>query len=72
MGSNTKSMVATVAAKVVEQGRINWTSTAKEIFHDTGLMDVNEGYWSSTLELFLRYLNVCSQFQKSYLLHIKY
>jgi len=53
MGSNTKSMVATVAARVVEQGLINWTSTAKEMFQDTGLFEINEGYHGSTLELFL-------------------
>lgn len=54
MGSNTKSMVSTIAAKVVEQGIIDWTTSAKEIFHDSGIFDVNEGYWESTLELFLR------------------
>jgi len=54
MGSNTKSMVATVAAKVVEMGLIQWNTTVKELFHDAGLFEVNEGYWPSTLELFLR------------------
>jgi len=53
MGSNTKSMVATIAAKVIEQGLIRWDSTAKEIFEDGGLFEVNEGYYDSTLELFL-------------------
>ena len=54
MGSNTKSMVATVAAKVVEKGLIRWDTSVKELFHDSGLFEVNEGYWPSTLELFLR------------------
>lgn len=54
MGSNTKSMVATVAAKVVDMGLIQWNTTVKELFHDAGLFEVNEGYWPSTLELFLR------------------
>jgi len=53
MGSNTKSMVSTVAARVVELGFINWTTTTKDIFHDAGLFEVNEGYWESSLELFL-------------------
>lgn len=61
MGSNTKSMVSTVAARVVELGFINWTTTTKDIFHDAGLFEVNEGYWESSLELFLRY-NVCLEF----------
>ena len=36
------------------KGLIRWDSTAKEIFEDGGLFEVNEGYYDSTLELFLR------------------
>eukprot|EP00091_Calanus_sinicus_P006324 TRINITY_DN1693_c0_g1_i1.p1 TRINITY_DN1693_c0_g1~~TRINITY_DN1693_c0_g1_i1.p1 ORF type:complete len:409 (-),score=108.34 TRINITY_DN1693_c0_g1_i1:96-1322(-) len=53
MGSAGKSMTSTMAARVVAQGFINWNTTTKEIFHDTGLFDVHESYWPSTLEQFI-------------------
>jgi len=53
MGSAGKSMTSTMAARVVAQGYINWTTTTKEIFHDTGLFNVHESFWPSTLEQFL-------------------
>jgi len=53
MGSAGKSMTSTMAARVVSQGYINWNTTVKEIFHDTGIFDVHESYWPSTLEQFL-------------------
>jgi len=53
MGSSGKSMTSTMAARVVAQGYINWNTTTKELFHDTGLFDVHPSYWSSTLEQFV-------------------
>jgi len=53
MGSAGKSMTSTMAARVVSQGYINWNTTVKEIFHDTGIFDVHESFWPSTLEQFL-------------------
>jgi len=53
MGSSGKSMTSTMAARVVAQGYINWNTTTKEIFHDTGLINVHESFWPSTLEQFL-------------------
>jgi len=53
MGSSGKSMTSTMAARVVAQGHIRWNTTTKELFHDTGLFEVHESYWPSTLEQFL-------------------
>merc|ERR1719466_603004 len=53
MGSAGKSMTSTMAARVVAQGYINWNTTTKEIFHDTGLFNGHESFWPSTLEQFL-------------------
>jgi len=53
MGSSGKSITATLCARVVAQGYINWNATTKEIFHDTGLFDVHPSYWPSTLEQFV-------------------
>ena len=53
MGSSGKSMTSTMAARVVAQGAIRWNTTAQEMFQDTGLFEVHESYWPSTLEQFL-------------------
>merc|ERR1711936_1179187 len=53
MGSAGKSMTSTMAARVVAQGYINWNTTTKEMFHDTGLFNVHQSFWPSTLEQFL-------------------
>ena len=53
MGSSGKSMTSTMAARVVAQGAIRWNTTAQEMFQDTGLFQVHESFWPSTLEQFL-------------------
>merc|ERR1719228_1417935 len=53
MGSAGKSMTSTMAARVVAQGYINWNTTVKELFHDTGIFEVHESFWPSTLEQFI-------------------
>jgi len=53
MGSAGKSMTSTMAARVVAQGYINWNTTVKEMFHDTGIFEVHESFWPSTLEQFI-------------------
>jgi CubicO group peptidase (beta-lactamase class C family) len=52
IGSVTKSMTATVAAMLVEQGKISWTSTIKESFPDH-VDHIHPGYLCVTLEQFL-------------------
>lgn len=52
LGSNTKSMTATLAAMFVERGELKWTSTVGEIFSD--LHDSMESQWVGvTLEQLL-------------------
>merc|ERR1711970_613196 len=53
MGSAGKSMTSTMAARVVAQGYINWNTTVKELFYDTGIFEVHESFWPSTLEQFI-------------------
>jgi len=53
MGSAGKSMTSTMAARVVAKGFIQWNTTTKEMFHDTGLIDVHPTFQGSTLESFL-------------------
>lgn len=52
MGSVTKSMTATVAAMLVEQGKISWTTTIGESFPDYG-DQLHSDYRGVTLEQLL-------------------
>jgi CubicO group peptidase (beta-lactamase class C family) len=52
IGSVTKSMTATVAAMLVEQGKISWTSTIGESFSDLG-EQLHPDYRGVTLEQLL-------------------
>jgi CubicO group peptidase (beta-lactamase class C family) len=52
LGSVTKSMTATVAAMLVEQGKISWTTTIKEAFADLK-SDIHPDYLDVTLEQLL-------------------
>ena len=52
LGSVTKSMTATVAAMLVEQGKISWTTTIGEIFADFK-NQINTEYHNVTLEQLL-------------------
>jgi CubicO group peptidase (beta-lactamase class C family) len=52
LGSITKSMTATVAGMLVEQGKISWTTTVREVFPE--LKDqIDPKYRGVTLEQFL-------------------
>jgi CubicO group peptidase (beta-lactamase class C family) len=50
LGSNTKAMTATLAAMLVEDGKLSWTSTLAEVFPDWA-ETMNPGYRSVPLEL---------------------
>jgi CubicO group peptidase (beta-lactamase class C family) len=52
IGSVTKSMTATVAAMLVEQGSISWTTTIEESFSDLG-DELHSDYRDVTLEQLL-------------------
>ena len=52
IGSVTKSMTATVAARLVEQGKISWTTTIGESFSDLG-EELHPDYRAVTLEQLL-------------------
>jgi len=52
LGSVTKSMTATVAAMLVEQGKISWTTTIGEAFPDLK-SEIHPDYLSVTLEQLL-------------------
>jgi CubicO group peptidase (beta-lactamase class C family) len=52
IGSITKSMTATVAAMLVEQGKISWTTTIRELFPDLGV-DIPSDHADVTLEQLL-------------------
>ncbi len=52
LGSVTKSMTATVAAMLVEQGRISWTSTIGEAFSEFRT-EIHPAYLGVTLEQLL-------------------
>src|ERR1035438_4788196 len=52
LGSITKSMTATVAAMLVEQGKISWTTTVGELFPELR-EQINPKYRGATLEQFL-------------------
>src|SRR5947209_901422 len=52
LGSVTKSMTATVAAMLVEQGRISWTTTIGEAFPELRSA-IHPDYLSVTLEQLL-------------------
>jgi CubicO group peptidase (beta-lactamase class C family) len=52
LGSVTKSMTATVAAMLVEQGKISWTTTIGESFPDYA-EELHPGYRDATLEQLL-------------------
>ncbi|MDQ6631916.1 MAG: beta-lactamase family protein [Verrucomicrobiota bacterium] len=52
LGSVTKSMTATVAAMLVEQGKISWTTTIGEIFPELK-SEIHPDYLGVTLEQFL-------------------
>jgi CubicO group peptidase (beta-lactamase class C family) len=54
IGSVTKSMTATIAAMLVEQGKICWTSTIGESFPDYG-NQIHPDYRDVTLEQLLRH-----------------
>lgn len=59
LGSCTKSMTATVAAVMVERGKIGWDTTVAEIFADE-FPDLHEGYRGATLEQMLRHRGGCA------------
>ena len=50
IGSCTKSMTATLAALLVDKGKIRWTSTLAEIFPE---LEIHKDYEKSTLEQLL-------------------
>jgi len=50
IGSCTKSMTATLAGMLVDEGKIKWTTTLKEIFPD---LEIHKGYQNSSLEQLL-------------------
>ena len=50
IGSCTKSMTATLAGMLVDQGKIKWNSTLKELFPN---LEIHEGYQKSSLEQLL-------------------
>jgi len=52
LGSVTKSMTATVAAMLVEQGKISWTTTIGEAFPELK-SEIHPGYLGVTLEQLL-------------------
>ncbi len=52
LGSNTKAMTATLAALLVEEGKLDWNSTAGEVF-STWSADMDPGYRDVTLEMLL-------------------
>lgn len=52
LGSNTKSMTATLIAKLVEQGRLSWNMTMSNAFPELG-QDINPAYRKVTLEQLL-------------------
>lgn len=58
LGSCTKSMTATVAAVLVEQGKIDWDTTVGEVFADE-FPDLHEAYRGATLEQMLRHRAGC-------------
>jgi len=44
-----RSIVATLAARIVERGDVLWTTTIGEVFHDSGLISVNPAFRNSTI-----------------------
>jgi CubicO group peptidase (beta-lactamase class C family) len=52
VGSITKSMTATLAARLVEEGRISWATTVGEVFNDFQ-NEINPAYRQVTLEQLL-------------------
>jgi CubicO group peptidase (beta-lactamase class C family) len=52
IGSDTKSMTATVAGMLVEKGKISWTTTIAESFPEF-VNDIHSDYRSATLEQLL-------------------
>jgi CubicO group peptidase (beta-lactamase class C family) len=58
LGSCTKSMTATVAAIMVEQGKIRWDTTVGEVFGGE-FDDLHESYRPATLEQLLRHRAGC-------------
>ncbi|HZW10149.1 MAG TPA: serine hydrolase domain-containing protein, partial [Phycisphaerales bacterium] len=59
LGSCTKSMTATVAAILVEQGKIEWDTTVGQVFGGE-FEDLHEGFRAATLEQLLRHRAGCS------------
>jgi len=51
LGSDTKAMTATLTAMFIDEGKLNWTTTLAEIFHD--LKEMNSDYKSVTVEMLL-------------------
>ena len=49
LGSCTKAMTATLAAMLVEEGKLKWTTTLDELFGDT-VKDMNPAWKSVTLQ----------------------
>jgi CubicO group peptidase (beta-lactamase class C family) len=50
IGSCTKSMVSTLIAMFIEEGKLKWDSTLSELFYD---LDVHDDYKNVTLEMLL-------------------
>ncbi|MFP5384780.1 MAG: serine hydrolase domain-containing protein [Bacteriovoracia bacterium] len=50
LGSCTKAMTATVAAQLIEEGKLNWTSTLSELFPD---VLIHENFQDVTFETLL-------------------
>src|SRR3954470_20031781 len=52
LGSETKAMTATLAATLIEEGRLKWTTTLGEVFEEA-VLGFNPAWRQSTLERLL-------------------